>query len=289
MKLILINKTADAVTSTTLHGVTIPAQFNSESERSELLNKVMELRDDDQLTKEQSKELRAKIANVKVAAVTTEDSVKRAYITGSVDLYGKFDMVTGRSQGGTTDLLKDWNKASSYDCGDALFQMITGIFKLLCYESKDMTSTIFNSAIKRAVNNIKSDLVSFRTNSGSANTTVNGDRSTLAESQKALETILDRIDALVDIVKQVLELIDGTCEALGGPVTIENIRAAMKAEAEAMAMANKAKAESKPVEQPAPTESEAKSDKPATEPQGETKAEPQAAEPQAAEPEKVAA
>ncbi len=296
MKLVIINKTADAVTSTILHGVTVPAQFASESERIELLTKVMDMRDDDKLTGPQARELRTKIMATPVKVVTDADGVKRAYIRCCEDLYGTFNMTTGRSEGGTADLLKDWNKASTYDCGDALFQLITGIMKLLCYESKDMTSTIFNSAIKRAVNNIKSDLVSFRTNSGSANTTVGGDRSTLSESQLALSMICDRIDVLIDISYQTLELINGSCEALGGAITLENIRKQMKAEAEAMEMAKKAnaeaqlKAETKPVEQPA-TVAETKG-----EPQGEP--EPQAAESkpveqpattESAEPEKVAA
>ena len=256
MKLVIIKKTADAVSSTKLHGVEVPAQFASESERIELLNKVMDMRDDDKLTGPQAKELRTKIMATPVKVATDADGVKRAYIRCCEDLYGSFDMNTGRSQGGTQDLLKDWNKASTYDCGDALFQLITGIMKLLCYDSKDMTSTIFNSAIKRAVNNIKSDLVSFRTNSGSANTTVGGERSTLAESQYALNMILDRIDALIDIVYQTIELIDGSCESLGGAITIDNVRKAMKAEAQAQAKAEADKPATEAVEPQAKTEAE---------------------------------
>ena len=243
MKIIRIDKNAVVSNTRTIHGVNVPSSFNSEEERSALLDTLFDL----DLTKPQVTEVRNAIKAVKVTAQSTS-TVEQKYIQSWSDLYGSFDQITGRSQGGTSDLVKDWNLTKSYDCGDALFQLITGVMKLLCYESKDVTSTIFNSAIKRAVNNIKSDLVSFQTKNGQPNTTVCGDRSTLEESQVALEMIMDRVDALIEIINTTLDLIDGSAEALGGAVTLANVQAYIKQLAENKAKAEAKSAETKPVE-----------------------------------------
>lgn len=239
MKLILINQSADAVSSTTLHGVTIPAQFNSESERSALLDTLFDL----DLTKPQVTEVRNAIKAVKVAVATdTANGVERKYVESWQDLYGSFDMNTGRSEGGTKDLLKDWNKAGSYDCGDADFQISTGTIKKLVYECKDTDSTIFNSFMKRSMNNIKSDVVSFRKNDGTANTMVNGDRCTLEEANEALAMLMEAQDVAIREIKAFYQkLADANLQ----PVTLENVRARLAAKKQPQTESAETKAEEK--------------------------------------------
>ena len=223
MELILINK--QAVVSTSLHGVEVPSTFKSETERIDLLNKVMDMRDDDKLSGAQAKELRAKIMAVKVETTTT-DGVEKKYVESWQDLYGSFDAITGRSEGGTKDLLKDWNKAGSYDCGDADFQLSTGAIKKLVYECKPTNSTIFNSFMKRSMNNIKSDIVSFRKNDGTANTMINGDRCTLEEAQEALAMLMEAQNVAIREIKAFYQKL---ADAKLKPVTLENVRARLQA------------------------------------------------------------
>lgn len=244
MELILINK--QNTVSTSLHGVEVPSVFKSEAERSKLLNEVMAMRDDDKISGAQSKELRAKIMAVKVETTTT-DGVEKKYIETWQDLYGSFNPVTGRSEGGTADLLKDWNKAGSYDCGDADFQLSTGAIKKLVYECKPTDSTIFNSFMKRSMNNIKSDIVSFRKNDGTPNTMINDDRCTLEEANEALAMLMEAQNVAIREIKAFYQKL---ADAKLKPVTLENVRARLQAKkAETQATTEQPQAET-----PAPTE-----------------------------------